>query len=94
MKGSGLYKCSQMEAERGNVQISGMEMRDTVIGKGEEICHVTDVLTAPKPGGVVPATGNGGAGTLTSCIGTTEDPLGDRGAHGKKIVGDYMVLSR
>ncbi len=83
-----------MEPECVNVQISGTEMRDVVIGKGEEIGHVAEVLTTQKHGGVVSALGNGGAGPITSFTGTTEDPLGEREVHGKKMVGDYVILSR
>ncbi len=68
-----------------NVQIAGTEMRD--------IGHVADKLPTPKSGGVVSATGNGVAGPITSLTGTTEEPLGEKEVHGKKMVGDYVILS-
>eukprot|EP01084_Bolivina_argentea_P217201 368838_1 len=71
--------------EHVNVQIAGTEMRD--------VGHVADILLTPKYGGVVSAMGNGVTGPITSLTGTTEEPLGEREVHGKKMVGDYVILS-
>ncbi len=75
-----------------NDQTSRTEMRNVVIGK--EIGHVAEVPTTQKHGGVVSGLGNGGAGPITSSTEATEGPLGEWEAHGKRMVGDYVILSR